>query len=210
MSVYTLKLPFLQISPKVWVENSRLVAKTSTFYRILNAFFYSRTVIIDKEKKKIDTIIKIFWFFKSSDCIPFDDLNYVDISRYETGKDFGLTPGGFGARDITEIFYVQIRTKSNPLPTNLFRFVGNGGRYNGWFGVLLGDSAIDSEGRQYEKACKYAEQVSEFTGIPLWQNRKVQLSLNTVQKYECTNCGHLTSSIQKKCTYCGFYENRET
>jgi len=209
MSVYTLKLPFLQISPKVWVEDNRLFATTSLFYQILNTFFYSRTVVVDKSAKVIEIVIKTFWFVKSSLQIPFNDLKYIDISHREVGEDFGVTSDGFGARDATEIFYVQVKTKSNPIPTNLFRFIGEGGRYTGWLGVLLGDSAIDTEGLQREKAQSYAELVSKYTGIQMWQDRKVEFSFSLDQEYKCPHCGHASNSIVKRCMYCGFIETKK-
>jgi hypothetical protein len=209
MSVYTLKLPFLQISPKVWVEKERLYATTSLIYQILNTFFYSRTVVVDKNSKVIEIIKKTLWLFKSSERIPFTDLIFIDISQREVGEDFGYTPDGYGARDVTEIFYVQVKTKSNPIPTNLFRFIGDGGRYTGWFGVLLGDSVIDTEGRQREKAQAYAELVSKYTGIPMWQDRKIEFSFSVDQEYKCPKCGHTSNSIVKKCMYCGFFETKK-
>ena len=209
MSVYTLRLPFLQISPKVWVKGNRLFATTSLIYQILNAFFYSRTVVVDKSAKIIEIVIKTFWFFKSSAQIPFNDLKYIDISHREVGEDFGLAPNGFGARDVTEIFYVQVKTKSNPIPTNLFRFIGEGGRYTGWLGVLLGDSAIDSEGLQREKAQAYAELVSKYTGIPMWQDRKIEFSFGVDHEYKCPQCGHTSNSTVKKCMYCGLIETEK-
>jgi hypothetical protein len=203
MSVYTARLPFLQTSPKVWVEDNRLFARTSLMYQILNIFSYSRKVVVDKKRKVIDIIIKTFWICKSYERIPFNDLMYIDISRREVGTEFGITPDGYDARDIIETFYVQVKTQSNPIPINLFRFTGDGGKYTGWFGVLLGDSAIDFEGRQQEKALHYAEQVSEFTSIPLWRNRKLELSFKVDQQYKCPSCGHLNTSVVKKCMYCG-------
>jgi hypothetical protein len=209
MSVYALKLSFLQTCPKVWVENNHLYARTSKLYRIFNTFFYSRTVIVDPSKRVIEIIIKTFWCIKSRESIPFDDLKYIDLSLREYESDYGMTPNGFGARDATEIYYVQVKTKSKSVPVNLFRFIGDGGRYTGWSGVLLGDDVIDCEGQQHVKALRYAEQVSKFTGIPLWQDRKVEFSFNLEQQYKCPRCGHTNNTTIKKCIYCGFHEENK-
>ena len=66
-------------------------------YQFFNMFFYSRTVVIDKNTKVIRIIIKRFWFVKSSEIIPFNHLEYIDISHREVGEDFGMTPDGFGS-----------------------------------------------------------------------------------------------------------------
>ena len=203
MSIYSLKLPFLQISPKVWSDKNYLYARTSKFYRILNMFLYSRTVIVDRIKKRITIKIKWFWIFLSKRYIEFNDIKYIDITKREVGNQYGFTPNGFGAQDVTESFYVQVIKKSSPYPEDLFRFTGDGGRYTGWFGVLLGDSIIDAEGRQYEKALQYAELVSKYTESKLWKDRNIEYSDNTEVQYKCLKCGHKITSNAIKCIYCG-------
>ncbi|MDJ0722416.1 MAG: hypothetical protein QNJ04_12335 [Desulfobacterales bacterium] len=107
---------------------------------------------------------------------------------------------------MTEIFYVQLRRKRISPPISLFRFLGEGSHHTGWTGVLLGDALIDQEGRQFEKARAYADMVAEFTGVPLWQEREVELTIQPVQKFVCPQCGHQTSVARKNCIYCGCRE----
>ena len=191
----SLKLPFLQISPKVWADENHLYAKTSLCYRFLNLFFYSRTVVADRIKKHIEIKVKTFWFFTSKKYIAFKDIKYIDIEKPENNL-FALPKHGF----TTEILYVRVIRENNPYPENLFRFIGSSGTddYRGhieWF---------DFVGDQYEKALRYAEQVSKYTGSPLFKDIKIEYNIK-VDNYKCLKCGHVSLS-KLKCVYCGSQE----
>ena len=101
MSIYSFQFSFLQTSPKVWSDNNHLYARTSTFYRVLNLFFYSRTVVVDRIKKYIEIKIKTFWFFTSKKYISLDDIEYIDIQKREIGNMGGLFKG-IGTQDIVD------------------------------------------------------------------------------------------------------------
>jgi len=73
----SLKLSFLQISPKVWSDKNHLYAKTSKLYQFLNLFFYSRTVVVDRVEKHIEIQIKTFWFITSKKHIAFNDIKNI-------------------------------------------------------------------------------------------------------------------------------------
>jgi len=203
MSVYTLKLSCFQISPRIWADKNCLYARTSIIYRCLNLFFYSRTVRVDRVRKQIEITVTTFWFFKSKEYIEFSDIEYVDISKREVGESYGFTPDGLGAFDATEIYYVQVRRKSSPYPFSLFRFIGRGSRYTGWLGVLMGDSIIDTEGWQEEKAYHYASLLSDFTGVKFWRDRSVVPNISTDDFGVCPGCGHKIKLSVRKCVYCG-------
>jgi hypothetical protein len=204
--IYSVKLALLQISPRVWVENNQLLARTSLIYQIFNTFFYSRTVVVDKKRKFIKIVRKTFWFYKSYDRILFDDLEYIDISHREVSENYGMTSEGIGAIDVTDIYYVQVKKKNNALPISLFRFIGNGEKYKGGLLERLfpkWNIGIDWVGYQREKAQIYADLISKYTGIPLWWDRNLEYTFKA-QDYKCPKCGQVSNSAVRKCIYCGF------
>ena len=195
MSIYSFQFSFLQTSPKVWWDKNHLYARTSIFYRVLNLFFYSKTVVVDRIKKHIEIKIKTFWVFTSIKYIPLDDIKYIDIQKREIGNMGGLFKG-IGTQDIVDKLYVQVIRKNNPAPVNLFRFVGDPGYDNG-----IGQYLIDTAGMHYEKALDYAELVSKYTESHLKQNNKIEYNTKA-EHYKCLKCGHLSPS-KIKCMYSG-------
>lgn len=200
MSVSILNLPF-QTGPRIWIENDCLCAKTSFLSRILNCFSCSRTVTIDQKRKIIKIETKTFWFLNSTKTIPFDDLKFIDISHSEVSSDFSTIPEGY----VSDVYYVRLITKSDHIPTTLFRFIVSGGKYIG----IGGGRPADWEGLQMEKVLQYAKQVSKFTEIPLWENRNIEFSFNIDHQFECPKCGHRTNTVINRCMYCGFKVNKD-
>jgi len=198
MSLTSLKSSFFDTCPKIWADKDYLYARTSIFYRFLNLFSYSRTVVVDRIKKHIVIKIKTFWFITSIKYIPFDDIKYIDIEKREIGYMFGLFKG-IGTQDIVEKLYVQVIRKNSPTPVNLFRFVGDPG-WDHWFYKYL----IDTAGMHYEKALDYAELVSKYTGTKLFKDNKIEYNIK-VDHYKCLKCGHVSPS-KIKCMYCGSQE----
>jgi hypothetical protein len=187
-----MKLSFLQISPKVWSDQNHLYAKTSKFFRFLNLFSYSRTVIVDRIKKHIEIKIKYFWFITSKKQIAFNDIKTIDIEKSGGNNRIGLIESTYDS----ETYYVQVNRESSPYPENIFRFVG------GYKSNFLGDFRFfDIDGMQYEKALSYAELISKYTESPLKKDRKIELNIN-VDHYRCLKCGHVGNS-KTKCVYCG-------
>lgn len=165
MSIYSLKLPFLQRSPRIWKDEDNLYARTSRWYQFLNLYSYARTVHISKVNRKIFIRVRRFWFFTTSEEIPFEDIDFVDRDHWDVPTSVGFTAEGLSATDVTEVWYVRVFTKKSPTPISLFRFIGAGSRMTGWFGVLLGgDSIVDFEGFQDSKSENYAKLVAEYTG----------------------------------------------
>lgn len=194
----SLKLSFLQISPKVWADKNYLYARTSLFYRFLNLFFYSRTVAADRVKKQIEIKVKTFWFLMKTKYIAFNDIKYIDMEKGRNAADevFSLQPSGV----ITERWYVKVILKNNPYPEILFRFIGHGGAHGYWDNLRWFDFA----GMQYEKALNYAELVSKYTGANLFRDTKIEYT-GKADQYKCLKCGHVSPS-EIKCMYCGSRE----
>ncbi len=132
MSVYTLKLPFFQRSPRVWDDDNNLFARTSLWYQFLNLGSYCRTVHVSKTRRQITIKIRKFWFFTKSTIIRFDNIDYIDRSHWDSPDSFGLDTDGLCVTDVTEVWYVRIFTKDSALPINIFRFLGEGSRLTGW------------------------------------------------------------------------------
>ncbi len=194
----SLKLPFLQTSPKVWSDKNNLYARTSKVYRFLTLFFYSRTVVVDRIKKHIEIKIKTYWFFTSQKYIDFNDIKYIDLKKDKNESDNMFALPRTAAT--TEIWYVQVIKKNSPYPENLFRFIGDGGADDYWSNI----GWIDFVGMQYEKALSYAKLVSRYTESQLFKDTKIEYNIK-VDHYKCLKCGHVgTSKI--KCIYCGGQE----
>jgi DNA-directed RNA polymerase subunit RPC12/RpoP len=139
---------------------------------------------------------------KSIQTILFEDLKFIDISHREVGSAVSTFPEGY----VSDVHNVQLITKNNHIPTTLFKFIVSGGKYTG-----LGEGRpTDLEGLQMKKILQYAKQVSEFTEIPLWEDRDVEISLKNNHQYECPKCGHKTNTAFYRCMYCGFQETKES
>jgi hypothetical protein len=194
----SLKLSFLQISPKVWVDKDCLYARTSKVYQFLCLFFYSRTVIVERNKKHIEIKIKTFWFSTSKRYIPFNEIKYIDLKRESNESDsmFALPRTGATA----ETWYVQVISENWPYPENLFRFTGDGGADDHWGNIKW----FDFVGMQYEKALSYAELVSRYTGSQLFRDTKIEYNIN-LDHYKCIKCEHISPS-KTRCMYCGSQE----
>ena len=193
MSVTSLKSSFFDTCPKVWFDKNYLYARTSKFYRFLNMFFYSRTVIVDRIKKNIEIKIKTVCFFTSKKYIPFNEIKHIDIERREKGM-FELTQ----TQGFTETWDVQIIKINNLYPENLFRFIGDGG------GDGTAVMPYDIAGMQYEKALRYAELVSKYTESQLFKDNTIEYNIKA-DRYKCLKCGHVSTS-ETKCMYCGSQE----
>ena len=98
--------------------------------------------------------------------IPFNKIEFVERYHWDVCKgQIGLTPDGFGATRVTEVWYVRIFVKGMPLPVNLFRFTGAGARIiGGWWQMIIGGLPFDIEGMQDSKSDSYAKLVAEYTG----------------------------------------------
>ena len=200
MSFTSLKSSFFDTCPKIWADKDYLYARTSIFYRFLNLFSYSRTVVVDRIKKHIEIKVKKFWFFTSKKYIPFNDIDYTDMERREKDGMFAVTQ----TKGLTETWYVQIIRKNSEEPENLFRFIGDGGADNYYSNLFNNLPFIKFSGRQYENALLYAELVSKYTGAHLFKDTKIEYNVK-VEHYKCLKCGHVSPS-KIKCMYCGSQE----
>jgi hypothetical protein len=166
MSLYVLRLPFLQRSPRVWRDSSSLYARTSRWYQFLNLGSYCRTVQVAKTARQIIINVRRLWFLRTSTVVPFERIAYVERRHWDVVKSVGLTAEGFSALDATEVWYVRVILRDSADPINLFRFIGDGSRLMEWFGVVFGGySIVDLEGMQEPKSEAYAKLVAEFTGV---------------------------------------------
>lgn len=166
MSLYVLRLPFLQRSPRVWRDSGNLYARTSRWYQFLNLGSYCRTVQVARTLRHVIIKVRRLWFLTRSTAVSFDRIAYIDRCHWDVVKSIGLTTEGFSATDVTEVWYVRAVLRDSAEPINLFRFIGDGSRLTGWFGVLFGgDSIVDLEGVQESKSGAYARLVAEFTGV---------------------------------------------
>lgn len=77
----SIKLPFLQVCPKVWADKDHLYAMTPKVYRFLNLFSYSGTVIVDRIKKHIEIKVRAFWLFTSKKYVDLNDIKHIDIGK---------------------------------------------------------------------------------------------------------------------------------
>ncbi len=166
MEPYILESSFLQRSPRVWYNENDLYARTSRWYQFLNLCSYCRTVQVLKEKQQVIIRVRKFWFIINSTTIPFNEIEFVERYHWDVCKgQIGLTPDGFGATRVTEVWYVRIVVKGMPLPVNLFRFTGTGSRIiGGWWQMIIGGLPFDIEGMQDSKSDSYAKLVAAYTG----------------------------------------------
>jgi hypothetical protein len=166
MSVYVLKGPIFQRSPRVWRDSQNLYARTSRWYQLLNLGSYCRTVRVSRQSRQIIITVRRLWFMIRRVAIPFAAVEYVDRSRWDVPNSVGFTTEGLAATDVTEVWYVRAKLKGRAQSVSLFRFVGAGARPTGWLAVVLGgDTLLDFEGVQDSKADTYARLVAEYAGV---------------------------------------------
>jgi len=166
MSVYIVKSSFRQRSPRVWHDDNNLYARTSLWYQFLNLYSYCRVVQVSKEYQQITISVRKFWLVKKLTSIPFNKIEFIERYHWDVCKgQIGLTPDGFGATEVTEVWYVRVAVKGVPLPVDLFRFIGTGARIRGgWWQLIIGGLPFDIEGNQDYESDIYAKLVAKYTG----------------------------------------------
>jgi len=163
MSIHTYRLPFLQRSPRVWGTSECLYARTNLWFRFLNLFSYSRTVLAHRPSQNIFITVRWLWVLRRVEIIPFEFVRAIDRISWNVPGQYSIVAG---FTDETEIWYVRLLLKSDKPAVNIFRFVGDDLHLTSWKGINLSSNFIvDCEGTQDNKSQTYAEILANFIGV---------------------------------------------
>lgn len=164
MSLRTVTSGFLSLSPRVWIDDDVLYARTSLLVQCLCLFAIWRRVRVDQRQAAVEIVGRRLWLWPYQRRVPFDQILRI---RY----DYSGIPTGFswfhGRTDEIDIFKVGLET-TDRRDIHLFRFIGEGAVETGWSGTLFGgDSAFDLRGSQEDESRRFVDLLKQATGKPL-------------------------------------------
>ena len=204
MSVLTLSLPELAISPRVWREGPALHARTRTFYRLLTAFGYDRHLIVDPTSRRVTLTIRRYWAFGSRETLCFDDVTALEYRYASLPTAFGVTLRGLQWTDSVNWYVVSLALRTSREPIVLFRFAGEGAEWTGWSGGLLGDELLDVQGTQEIESREFVDRLRRLLNVPMRSRMERMVSKAFVGRVmPCPHCERSISVTAPRCTYCG-------
>lgn len=212
MSIWTGKINFLAINPKLWMDKGKFCARSHFLVQAFSLFSYARHVCVDPERKVIILKIRKFWFYRKRFKIPFSGVAYIEYEMGSLGYDYYLPSSWSSAlwgvmnmgtrRDQLESFDVALILKDKRrIP--LFRFMGEGSCATGWGGVLLaGDAMLDLAGSQDSVSRQFAETLKKLLGVTIGEPLKHFADGEGHKRY-CKKCKRPAPPKAEKCLYCG-------
>ena len=78
MSLYSVSLDFLSVSPKIWMEGDELCGRSSVISQILGLFSCYRAVRVSPIQKMVEIRSRKFWLVFDTKTINFDEINHID------------------------------------------------------------------------------------------------------------------------------------
>ncbi|WP_321533039.1 hypothetical protein [uncultured Desulfuromonas sp.] len=146
----------LTIKPKIKIDGSKLIAKTSPMILALSLYFRNKVVTIDRRKKLVKIDSTWFWVFKNSTIIPFQQIEGITYKYDNFWFDFSLN---LGTKDQVEEFTVSLKLTGSDQTIKLFSFVGEG-----IVNAPINDyEEFDLSGNQESSSKNYVELVMKFT-----------------------------------------------
>ncbi len=165
MSIYTITSRFHALKPKVWLEESRLMARSSLLVQLLSIFSYCKVVCVDRLYRTVTIHTRFFWLVSRTRVIPFNRIKRIDYSFSSIPTSWSIW---VGTEDDIEWFSVSLELAETLETVRLFSFLGEGAVETGWTGVLLSDdSIIDFMGDQEVTSRNYIDLLKVFTGKTL-------------------------------------------
>jgi hypothetical protein len=163
MSLVTVTSSASSLSPKVWVEDDRLIAETSTLSQVLLLGASKRRVEVDPYRNTLTLQTRSFWLLRRSVT-----LSLHDISHFEYRYGSMATSWDFlgNVHDSLESYSVSASLHRGE-ELYLISFRGAGSAQTGVLGVLMGDSAVDFQGDQGSRSLGFIDALQAFTGIGL-------------------------------------------
>lgn len=166
MSVYTVTSGLLSFKPRVWVDEDRLISRTSLLGQLLRLFAFSKRIVVDRGQKSVIIQRRLFWLIHTKREIPFSQIQRIDYAFDELMTSWNFLSG---TTDQLEFFRVSLVVGSiyQEKYVKLWTFWGEGSVMTGWSGWLLGDSLVDMSGKQEAQSRDYVSLLKEYTGKSL-------------------------------------------
>lgn len=187
MKSYPIQVPFYTLLPAIWIDDGNLYIKTSKFLQFMGIFSYCRMIHIDRYRRIVEIKMKKWWQWESPSRIPFDKIDYIDLTYPECPRHEKDFP--------SKIYDLFIITKDPFRRIDLFRF---------------GGSEASSPVYQ-ETAVSCAELMAKHIGTEFGLRHPKNLPLADFKdKYICSACGHQLHPDTEflLCPYCGGKEIR--
>jgi len=136
------------ISPRVWVDNHRLYARTNMLIQVLSLFSYSKNVIVDRMDRIVTIRKRRFWFFFKVFGIPFKNIGSIDYSL------------GIWTLIEVERFTISLCLLDTDKKVKLFSFMGSEE-----IGIeTVGYRLAELRENQDDASWKYLKFLQDFTG----------------------------------------------
>jgi hypothetical protein len=163
VSLVTVTSSASSLSPRVWVEDERLVAETSTLSQVLLLGSSKRRVVVDPRADTLTLYTRGFWLFRRTVTLRFSDISHFEYR-------FGSVATGWdvlgNVHDSLESYSVSAALYHGE-EVYLISFRGAGAAQTGVLGVLMGDSLVDFQGDQGSRSLGFIDALQAFTGIGL-------------------------------------------
>ncbi len=164
MSLYTYTSSIFSLSPKCWVENGILYARTNLFVQSLLLFGAYRKVIVHRRRRAVVIKGRILWIIPYKKIVKFDDIDRISYTFFSIPTSWSIF---IGKMDEIETYRVSLVIFPN-IEIKLFKFAGEGSILTGWKGVMVGDDSIfDEKGTQEIDSRNYMKLLQQFTGKDL-------------------------------------------
>jgi hypothetical protein len=165
MSLWSQKLPFLSLKPKVRMEGEALTARSSLLVQLLLLFSYCKRVRVDARRQTVTIEWRFLWLFRRRKEVPFARIERILYEASDMGTSWSLF---HGRTDSIERFSVGLSLTDPWEKVHLFSFTGEGSVETGWSGVIWGDdSMVDFRGDQAEASGSFVDLLQKLTGKPL-------------------------------------------
>jgi hypothetical protein len=193
MSVLEVKTGLLSLSPRMREQGGRIYIRTSSVFRLLSLWSYTRTVVVDPGSRRVEVHVRHLWAWVRHRVIPFARIDHID---YRFGSLTTAWSWFYGATDQLEKFSLALVLDDDErIPVASFR--GAGSVMTGLGGALWGDTAIDYAGNQEDVSRALVELLVDVIGVPLGK------PLASARVRACSVCGRHANLRDRRCTACG-------
>jgi hypothetical protein len=160
-----LGLSVLSMSPKIWKENGKLIARTSGCFALFTFWLHWRKVVIDPKHQKVIITRRSLWFWEKRRVMPF---RFSESIAYGYNDVSGTSDWG-GAGQTFDVFRISLRLADQET-VPLFSFFGRGSFVNNsvmpdwWY---WSEYTTSMSGTQEQESRLYAELLKRMIGKPL-------------------------------------------
>ena len=204
MSVISVSLAALSVSPRLWREGRTLHARTRWVHRALCGFAYGRKLKVDPVARTISLSVRRWWALNSTRVVSFEEIAALEYRYADLPTAFGVTLRGLQATNRMNWYEVSLALRGCAEPLVMFRFAGEGAEWTGWGGAVLGDSLIDVQGTQEVESREFVHVLRIMLNVPVRSRAERMVAAAFAGRLRpCPNCARQIAETAPRCTYCG-------